>query len=223
MGASGEVNWMLFEFARLRRWPIRSVSAAAAAYSLVAGGCSSSSTAPATQITHTSAVCPATPDDTIGKACAVEGTVCGPQYACGTTSAALYCVCTNGSFKCRDGANNELAAGDTPSCPTPPSQPSSCPGSLSAANLHVCSAPGQICAYPSACPGAYDECTCFPGETASGGFGVVYVCQAAICAGDASAPPPPPIEAGPGDDASPPPPPDAGSDDASPDDAAQPD
>jgi hypothetical protein len=217
MGASREVNGMLLEFARLRGRHIRPLLAVAGVSWVMAAGCSSSSTAPPTQ-THATPVCPDTPQDTIGKACPVEGTVCGPQYACGNTLASLYCVCTGGTFQCRDGANHTLAAGDTPTCPKPPGQPPACPASLSAANLRACNTPGQICPYPSACQGAFDECTCFPGETANGGFGVVYVCQQAICAGDASAPPPPPVEAGPGPDASSPP--DAGPGDASADDAA---
>ena len=59
-----------------------------------------------------------------------------------------------------------------------------------AANLSPCSAPGQICAYASACPNVFDECTCAAGTTASGGFGKVFVCEPAVCSYDAAVPPP---------------------------------
>jgi hypothetical protein len=63
---------------------------------------------------------------------------------------------------------------------------------LQAANLKACTTPGQNCPYPSACAtGTFDQCTCFPGETATGGFGTVFTCQQAPCPTDAAAPPTP--------------------------------
>jgi hypothetical protein len=217
MGASREVSGMLFEFVRLRGSQIHEVLALAVASSLLgSAGCSSTNNSATAPHTDAAPICPNTPQDTIGKACAVEGTVCGPQYTCGNTVGSLYCVCTGGAFQCRDGAGNALSA--VPACPNPPGQQPPCPASLSTANLQACTRPGQICAYPSACPSAFDQCTCFPGETASGGFGIVFVCEQAVCASDAAAPPPP-VDAGP-DTAPEASPPDASSDDASLDAAA---
>jgi hypothetical protein len=200
MGASPEVMQMVFESACMRGHVGRALLAIALAapFAVIAGGCSSTSS-PVAPTVEAEAVCPATPADTVGKACPSEGTICGPQYACGNTSASLYCVCTGGTFACRDGTGNALKPGDTPACPSVPPAPPACPSSLAAASLHACTAPGQICAYPSVCRGAYDQCYCFPGETAAGGFGTVFVCQPAICATDAAAPPP--ADAGPMSDA----------------------
>jgi hypothetical protein len=77
-------------------------------------------------------------------------------------------------------------------CPPKPPAIPACPGSLQAANLAACTTPGQICAYPSACSNAtYDQCTCFPGETATGGFGILFTCKQALCPTDGAAPPTP--------------------------------
>jgi hypothetical protein len=155
-----------------------------------ASGCSSSSPGAASKGDGQAPVCPATPDDAVGKACSVEGLACGPQYVCGFASASLSCVCKGGAFQCSDGLGNPVdPAGDIHPCPVSTGGGPACPASEAAANLAPCTTSGQICAYPSACPGALDQCYCFPGETAAGGFGKVFVCNPAICTGDASAPP----------------------------------
>ncbi len=197
MGASPEVMQMVFESGRMRGHVGRALLAIALAAPLAvaAGGCSSSSS-PVAPSTEAEAVCPATPAETVGKPCPTDGVVCGPQYACGNTSASLYCVCMGGTFACRDGTGTAVNPGDTPMCPNVPAQPAACPASLAAASLHACSAPGQICAYPSVCPGVYDQCYCSFGETATGGFGKVFACEPAICASPGDAAPPPSTDSG---------------------------
>jgi hypothetical protein len=179
---------MLFERARLHSLSVRAVVAFAGASTwLASGGCGSSGAQPGPPAVAPP-VCPATPGDTVSAACTAEGLVCGPQYACGDTLVPLYCVCTQGAFACRDGLGHSLARGDTPACPNPPGPLPACPASEFAANLQPCSSPGQICAYPSACPEIFDECTCSAGQTGSGAFGKVYVCEPALCLTDAGPP-----------------------------------
>jgi hypothetical protein len=184
---------MPFSSARTRRARTAPVLAVAGVTALLAAvGCSSSSQPPAAPPLDAQAVCPATPAETIGVACSTAGLVCAPSYVCGTTNASLYCVCTGGSFACHDGLGNTLTAGQSPTCPAKPPATPACPASLQAANFAACTTPGQICAYASACAtAAYDECTCFPGETATGGFGTVFTCKRAVCTGDGAAPPTP--------------------------------
>ncbi len=206
---------MLLARARARRStlaPLLAVSGVSALLLVVACSSSQSPTAPAPDA---QALCPATPEATIGAACATAGLVCAPNYVCGSTTASLYCMCMGGTFSCHDGLGNALTSGQSPICPgTPPATPA-CPASLKAANLKACTTPGQICAYPSACAtAAFDQCTCFPGETATGGFGTVFTCQQAVCPSDGGAAPPTPdagadvtvdvaVEAAPSSDASP--------------------
>jgi hypothetical protein len=128
------------------------------------------------------AVCPATPDQTIGVACAVAGLRCGPQYTCGIYQATLLCVCSGGVFRCTDGAGNDLAKGDVPTCPAP-TRGGSCPSTERSAQLSTCSEQGLPCAYPSACAGRFDQCQCFPGATIDGGYGLRFECAPATCGG----------------------------------------
>jgi hypothetical protein len=94
-----------------------------------------------------------------------------------------------GTYVCHDGLGNTLMAGQAPTCPAKPPATPACPASLQAANFAACTAPGQICAYPSACATTtYDQCTCFPGETATGGFGTIFTCKQAVCVTDGAAP-----------------------------------
>jgi hypothetical protein len=189
MGASRDVETtMHFERVRARRFALRAAVAFASASTWLAGGCGSSG-GPPPPPAAAQAVCPATPGETVGAACSADGLVCGPQYPCGNTLVPLYCVCMQGAFACRDGLGHSLAHGDTPSCPGALTTPPACPATEFAANLNPCSSPGQICAYPSACPNVFDACTCSAGETASGGFGTVYVCEPAVCLTDAAPPP----------------------------------
>jgi hypothetical protein len=177
-----------------------------------AAGCSSNSTAPVAAAEAQGPVCPATPGETVGQACATEGLVCAPLYTCGVAQAVLSCVCRGGKFQCSDGAGNAIdPSGDVQPCPGPAGGPTGvCPPSEGAANLAPCKTPGQICAYPAVCPGVYDQCYCFPGETARGGFGIVFSCERAVCAGDAGTPTlPEEAGSGGGPDSSLPPPGDA--------------
>jgi hypothetical protein len=181
---------MLLARARVRHSTVAPLLATALSALLGPAACSSSQS-PAAAPKDAQAVCPVTLAETIGVACATPDLVCAPNYACGTTTASLYCVCTGGTFACHDGLGNALAAGQTPMCPGQPPATPACPSSLQAANLKACTTPGQICPYQSACATAsLDLCTCFPGETATGGFGTVFTCQQAACPADAAAPSP---------------------------------
>jgi hypothetical protein len=155
------------------------------------GGCSSTGNeAPSESHADAQALaCPATPQDTVGKPCSLEGLTCGPQYACGIAEASLYCVCSGGAFQCRDGKGDVLNAGDALPCGSTPAPPPACPASEAAAQLLPCADVGQVCAYRSACAATFDACYCFAGETANGGFGKVFVCKPAVCGFDASVPP----------------------------------
>jgi hypothetical protein len=178
--------------ARARHSTVASLLAAAAVSGLLGAVACSSSQSPVAPRPDAQAVCPATVGETAGVACASPGLVCAPNYVCGNTNASLYCECTGGTFACHDGLGNAVAAGQSPTCPGQPPATPACPPSLQAANLKACTTPGQICPYPSACAsGTYDQCTCFPGETATGGFGTIFTCQQATCPTDAAAPPAP--------------------------------
>ena len=152
------------------------------------GACGSSSAPPTTPGDAEPAVCPSTPEDTVGKHCGVEGLVCGPQYACGIAQVSLYCVCTRGTFQCRNGENGAVDADATLPCNAGTKAPGPCPPSEAVANMVACGTVGQICAYPSQCGSMFDTCSCFPGNTADGGFGPVFVCKPAVCGSDAGPP-----------------------------------
>ena len=171
---------------QLRKWVWHTFRAAVVA-GLAGGasGCGSSSTPPGAMFDAESAFCPATPQDTVGKPCNLEGLVCGPQYACGITQVPLYCVCAGGIFQCRNGENGAVEAGAALSCNAGSSAPGPCPASEAVANMASCGMVGQICAYHSQCPSTFDTCTCFPGNTADGGFGPVFICKGAVCGSDA--------------------------------------
>jgi hypothetical protein len=125
------------------------------------------------------AVCPATPDETIGAACGVAGLRCGPQYTCGVLSVSLSCICTGGAFQCTDGAGNPLVPGAPLDCPA--TQPTaSCPATETGAQFASCTEVGLLCAYPSACPGRLDSCQCLSGQIA-GGSGFRFECTRATC------------------------------------------
>jgi hypothetical protein len=143
--------------------------------------CAGSKTVPSAQ-SDAEAVCPATPAETIGVACAVAGLRCGPQYTCGIDQATVLCVCTGGAFRCTDGAGNQLDKGAVPMCPAP-TRGGSCPSTERGAQLSTCSEQGLLCPYPSACPSRFDQCQCFPGATIDGGFGLRFECTPATCGG----------------------------------------
>jgi hypothetical protein len=147
-----------------------------------AGACGGSKAASPSAQPDAEAVCPATPDETIGAVCAVAGLRCGPLYTCGVNQASLSCVCTGGVFHCTDGAGNRLDAGAVPACP-PPARAGSCPSTERGARFASCSDQGLLCAYPSACPSRFDQCQCFPGATTDGGFGLRFECTPAACSG----------------------------------------
>jgi hypothetical protein len=147
-----------------------------------AAACGGSKAASPSAHPNPEATCPATADETIGAACAVAGLQCGPLYMCGINQALLFCVCTGGVFQCADGAGNPLAAGAIPTCPAP-TRGGSCPSTERGAALSSCSEQGLLCAYPRACPSRFDQCQCFPGTTADGGFGLRFECTPALCGG----------------------------------------
>lgn len=143
----------------------------------VSSGCRSSPAAAGPPDALT--VCPATPDDTIGQSCAVEGMRCAPEYPCGETQAVLVCTCAGGAFQCRDGRGNRLDAGDTPSCPAHGGAVV-CPATEATASGATCSVPGAQCAYPAQCDGGipeYDTCYCFTGQTPGGTMGLRWECS----------------------------------------------
>jgi len=153
----------------------------AAAGAVVAGASSSDckSSQPTGDPPDAATVCPATPEDTIGRACAVEGMQCAPEYTCGETQAAVYCTCTGGVFKCTDGHLDELDAGDVPSCP-PRGGRVVCPATEATASGAGCSEQGAQCAYPAKCDGGvpeYDTCYCFTGQTLGGTMGLRWECS----------------------------------------------
>ncbi|MDP9033788.1 MAG: hypothetical protein M3O50_03200 [Myxococcota bacterium] len=160
------------------RWLVLVVAALPAA--LAVASCSSSNS-PAPAAAEAGALCPATPELANGQACAPEGLRCAPEYACGITTAILVCTCTRGSFQCVDGAGMPVDPGAPPSCPGSPFDAGPCPPTESAAQLAACSAPGQLCAYPSACSGMFDTCQCFAGRTTAGQFGLRFECSARSC------------------------------------------
>jgi hypothetical protein len=127
-------------------------------------------------------LCPSTPEATIGARCAVPGLRCGPQYACGILQASLLCVCTDGIFQCTDGTGRQLRDGGRAMCPMP-GPGSSCPSTERGAQLASCDEQGLLCAYPSPCASKLDQCECFPGATADGGFGLRFECIPAVCPG----------------------------------------
>ena len=171
---------------QLREWVPSALRAAVVGALLGAvGACGSSNAPPATPGDAESAVCPTTPEDTVGRPCGVEGLVCGPQYACGIAQVSLYCVCTRGTFLCRNGENGTVDADATLPCNAGTSAPGPCPPSEAVANRVACGMVGQICAYRSQCPSMFDTCSCFPGSTADGGFGLVFACKSPVCGTDA--------------------------------------
>jgi hypothetical protein len=173
---------------RLGQWVRLTLRGALVGALVGVGACGSSTESPVAPLDAEAAVCPPTPEDTVGKPCGNEGLVCGPQYSCGITQASLYCVCTGDTFQCRDGENRTVAPGATLPCDAVASTPAPCPASEAAAGVAACSLVGQICAYQSRCPSMFDTCSCFPGATADGGFGPVFICKAAICGSDAGLP-----------------------------------
>ncbi|HEY4013334.1 MAG TPA: hypothetical protein VGM06_08350 [Polyangiaceae bacterium] len=141
--------------------------------------CSSSASPPATHAAA-QAVCPATPEDTIGVACSVSGLTCGPEYTCGVSTVALFCVCTAGAFQCVDGTGAPVAQGDVLACPDA-SATQICPASERTAELAACTEQGLLCTYASSCPSMFDQCQCTAGTTASGAFGLRFDCNPSTC------------------------------------------
>jgi hypothetical protein len=137
--------------------------------------CDSSTVGAGTAGDARGAVCPATPEETIGAACGFPGLRCGPQYTCGFIAVSILCVCTDGVFRCTDATGAALDAGTPPTCPqgTPAE---SCPSTELAANLARCTEQGLLCAYPASCTSRFDQCQCFPGAMANGQFGLRFEC-----------------------------------------------
>jgi hypothetical protein len=158
------------------------VGAAVFAGLISAAACGGSEAVSSSAQSDAAAVCPATPSETIGAACAVAGLHCGPRYTCGITEATLLCVCSGGTFHCTDGAGNPLDKGAAPGCPAP-ARGGTCPSTERGAQLSSCGEQGLLCAYPSACTGRFDQCQCFPGPTIDGGFGLRFECTPATCGG----------------------------------------
>lgn len=74
-------------------------------------------------------------------------------------------------------------------CPQP-APAASCPASEKSAQLAGCGEQGLLCAYPSPCAPALDQCECFSGATPDGGTGLRFECIAAICVGPEAGPAP---------------------------------
>jgi hypothetical protein len=127
------------------------------------------------------APCPATLGETIGAACTVYGSVCGPTITCGLFEFSVFCTCDGSSFQCTDGQGNPVDTADAATCPVPVDGGATCPATESAAQLEGCQSSGLLCAYPSSCPSSFDECECFPGQTRTGGFGLRFECQPNDC------------------------------------------
>lgn len=144
------------------------------------GGCGSSG-ATSSRAQPVVATCPGTIAQTVGAGCTAAGLVCGPSYACGATDVPLLCVCDGRTFQCTDGVGNQIHSADQVSCPTPIDAGSSCPRTESAAPLAPCRSPGLLCEYPSSCAGTFDQCECFAGATADGGFGLRFECRPSVC------------------------------------------
>jgi len=134
------------------------------------------------------AVCPSTPEETVGAPCAVPGLRCGPQYTCGSFQASLLCVCTDGVFHCTDGTGRQLRDGGSAMCPGP-APAGACPPTERSAQLASCGEQGLLCSYPSPCTSRLDQCQCFGGATADGGFGLRFECVPAVCGGPDAGPP----------------------------------
>ena len=141
----------------------------------LAPGCSSS-TAPA-PLADAEAICPASVADAVGAACAVEGLVCSPEYACGILPATASCTCVGGAFACTDVTGKPLAPGGEPACPATATS-ETCPATEVLANRHACTESGLECAYPSTCASStdYDQCECFTGALLDGGTGLRFEC-----------------------------------------------
>lgn len=191
-----------------RLWPATWVAAITVVGSVGAAGCqgSASQSAPIGAMTPPLENCPPSLDKTIGAACSMNGLVCGPSIACGLTELTISCVCTGGVFRCLDAQGNPLASAAAVTCPDGSEvvDAGACPRSEKAASLAACSETGLLCAYPSACPGSLDQCQCFPGTMASGGFGLRFECRPASCPNpdaavihfDAAGEPPPAADSG---------------------------
>jgi hypothetical protein len=166
---------------RLKTVLVALIAAASTAVVAAGAGCNGSSGPPRSAPPGGEEPCPATLEATLGAACAVDGLVCGPTYPCGSAQIPLLCVCDGRAFQCTDGAGNPVDTADAISCTVSTDAGSSCPRTESAAPLAPCSASGRICAYPSSCPNTFDQCECFPGTTADGGFGLRFECRPSVC------------------------------------------
>jgi hypothetical protein len=157
------------------------LAAAATAVASAGPGCGGSRES-SSALPDAQAMCPATPEQTVGAACAVAGLRCGPAYTCGLLDVTLLCICTGGAFRCTDGRGTPIDTAGAITCPGAASA-GSCPVTERSAQLAPCSEQGLLCAYRSSCPNKFDPCQCSPGATASGGFGLRFECQPAVCGG----------------------------------------
>ncbi|MGA7123843.1 MAG: hypothetical protein WBY94_27315 [Polyangiaceae bacterium] len=144
-------------------------------------GCSSISVVPIGSSSVAQTACPATLAETIGAACAVFGSTCGPTITCGFSQISVLCLCDGHAFQCTDGAGNPVDTADAATCLTPLDASTACPHTETAAEFAPCQSTGLVCNYPSSCPNAYDQCQCFPGQTRDGGFGFRFECEPAAC------------------------------------------
>ena len=144
-------------------------------------GCSSISVVAIGSSSVAQTACPATLAETIGAACTVFGSTCGPTIQCGFSQISILCLCDGHAFQCADGAGNPVDTPDAATCLTPLDASTTCPHTETAAELAPCQSTGLVCNYPSSCPGAYDQCQCFPGQTRDGGLGFRFECEPATC------------------------------------------
>jgi hypothetical protein len=143
-----------------------------------AAGCSSSNASPSSNLPDAHLSCPETLAETIGAACAVDGQSCYPAYACGAQMPYATCLCTAGSFVCKDLLGAPLVQGSTPGCPDAAATPA-CPSTYTLANRVACQAPGQVCTYASPCVSipAFLSCECMPATQIDGGLLYEFSCD----------------------------------------------
>jgi hypothetical protein len=161
-------------------WLVAGVIGAAGAF-LGGASCNNTSVTRLSGATDAQGVCPATPAETIGVSCAPNGLVCAPAYPCGLSEGTLQCTCSGGAFQCVDENGNAIDSADAATCPRGEDAGGSCPSSELAAESAPCHETGVLCAYPSSCPAAFDQCQCFPAVLSDGGLALQFTCTPATC------------------------------------------
>jgi hypothetical protein len=148
----------------------------------VGSGCSSTSAS--TVPLDGQAFCYATPQESAGAPCQVEGQVCTPSYySCGGFQQLATCTCAGGVFQCTDSTGGPFPTdGGAPNCVEGDGGSSACPDPRSSnaaqTEFKPCTKPGLICYFPTNCPPSQgiippDVCQC----VGNGSGGLEYVCD----------------------------------------------